>query len=107
MPMKVFLSWSGDRSEGVAHELARCLKMVLRVKPFLSSKDIRSGSQWYEIIAKELGQTKFGIVCLTPENLEAPWILFEGGALAKTAAEVAEKLNVQSEALRKNYLCPY
>src|SRR5438128_12684597 len=98
MPMKVFLSWSGDWSERIASELAHCLKLVLRVKPFLSSRDIRSGSQWYEVIARELGETKYGIVCLTPENLMAPWILFEGGALAKTAAEVETKLTARGEA---------
>lgn len=107
MPMKVFLSWSEDWSELVAKELARCLTIVLRVKPFLSSKDLRSGSQWYEEIARALGKTKFGIVCLTPENLEAPWILFEGGAIAKTSAEVQSELTTQGKAARKSYLCPY
>lgn len=29
-------------------------------------------------------ESKWGILCLTPENLEAPWLLFEGGALSKT-----------------------
>jgi hypothetical protein len=30
-----------------------------------------------------LDEYEFGIVCLTAENLTAPWIMFESGALAK------------------------
>src|SRR5690606_27269101 len=32
----------------------------------------------------ELEATNFGIMCLTPENIHSPWILFEAGALAKS-----------------------
>lgn len=77
------------------------------MNPFLSSTDIRSGSRWYEEIAKELGQSRFGIVCLTPDNLEAAWILFEAGALAKTSAEIQKELTERGKAASKNYLCPY
>jgi len=34
-------------------------------------------------MARELDETRVGIICLTPENLNAPWILFEAGALSK------------------------
>jgi hypothetical protein len=35
-------------------------------------------------ISRALDGTKIGIVCLTPENLTEPWILYEAGALTKT-----------------------
>ena len=31
-------------------------------------------------------ECEYGIVCLTPHNLESPWILFESGALSKRVA---------------------
>lgn len=39
---------------------------------------------WDTDIVNELSSSHFGIICLTPENTEAPWILFEAGALAKS-----------------------
>lgn len=49
----------------------------------MSSKDIDRGSLWFSEISQKLGETAVGIICLTQENKEKPWILFEAGALAK------------------------
>lgn len=31
----------------------------------------------------ELEASQFGILCLTPENLDSPWLLFEAGSISK------------------------
>lgn len=83
--MKVFLSWSGELSKEVALVLRSWLPSVLQaVEPYVSSEDIRKGNRWSSEIASELENTTYGIIVLTPENIEAPWINFETGALAKT-----------------------
>lgn len=46
-------------------------------------KDIESGGRWYDEISNKLGTSGFGIVCVTPENMERPWLMFEAGSLAK------------------------
>lgn len=48
------------------------------------SIDLKKGARWGPQIADHLERTRFGIVCLTPENVTAPWILFEAGAISKT-----------------------
>ena|SRR2546421_838966 len=81
----VFISWSGERSRHVAQALRAWLPMVLQTaRPFMSKKDIDKGSRWHIELAKALEATKVGIVCLTPENQLASWLLFEAGALSKT-----------------------
>lgn len=83
--MKIFISWSGDRSEALAKALHKWLPVVLQfVEPWLSQSDIQSGKRWSVEIAKELENCNFGIICVTRENLSSPWILFEAGALAKS-----------------------
>lgn len=82
--MKIFLSWSGDLSNSLAKILYEWLPMVINdVQPYLSEEEIRKGARWSADVAKELEAKNFGILCLTPENIEAPWILFEAGSLAK------------------------
>src|SRR3954447_9993168 len=82
--MKVFISWSGPTSKSVAKVLYEWLPIVLQsVKPFMSSEEIEKGARWTSTIAKELEGTSYGLICVTPDNLRAPWLYFEAGALAK------------------------
>ena len=81
--MKVFISWSGDRSRAIADVLRRWLPSVCRCMPYFSPDDVAKGSRWSSEIAKELEESQIGLLVITPENQEAPWLLFEAGALAK------------------------
>lgn len=82
--MKVFLSWSGERSRLVAEFLSDWIKYVLHsTDPWLSTRDIDRGSIWFEELTKHLSKTNFGIILLTKSNFDKPWILFESGALSK------------------------
>jgi hypothetical protein len=82
--MKVFISWSGGRSLALAEAMMEWLPRVLQgVEPWLSRHSIDNGARWSLEIAKALEETSLGITCLTRDNLKAPWILFEAGALTK------------------------
>jgi hypothetical protein len=82
--MQVFISWSGARSKAIAEILRQWLPAVIQaVKPYYSPDDVSKGSRWSNEIGKELEASRVGLICLTRENREAPWILFEAGALSK------------------------
>lgn len=83
--MKVFISWSGDLSKAIAEAIKKWLPCIIQsADVFFSSNDIEKGENWDTKISKELLDSSYGIVCLTKENVSAPWIHFEAGALAKT-----------------------
>ncbi len=83
--MKVFISWSGERSHALGDALHTWIPLVLHyVEPWLSQADIEAGQRWAEQVAKELEASNFGVICVTRENVASPWVLFEAGALAKS-----------------------
>lgn len=82
--MKIFVSWSGKRSKAVAELISDWLKCVIQAsQPWISTRDIDRGAIWFSEISDKLKDVSVGVICLTQENKEKPWILFETGALAK------------------------
>src|SRR5436305_948866 len=82
--MNVFIGWSGATSHKVALALRDWLPSVIQyAKPWVSSEDIAKGGRWSSDLAKELETSKFGVICVTRENWNLPWINFEAGALSK------------------------
>lgn len=83
--MRVFISWSGERSRVVAEALRTWLPTVIQaVEPWMSKSDLNKGTRWGVELAAQLERTSVGIICLTPDNINSPWLLFEAGALSKT-----------------------
>lgn len=83
--MKVFISWSGTKSQEVAKILKQWIPCVIQsVDPYFSSADIDKGARWSTDIAKELKDASFGILCVTKDNLSSSWLNFEAGALSKS-----------------------
>ena len=82
--MKIFVSWSGERSRAVASALKKWLPDVIQsLDVWMSAHDIDAGAKWNTELDAILQSANFGILCLTAENQTAPWLLYEAGALAK------------------------
>jgi hypothetical protein len=83
--MRVFVSWSGERSRALAAAVRDWLPLILHyVDLWMSDEDIPAGERWALSVAQELAVSNFGIVCVTSENVTSPWVLFEAGALTKS-----------------------
>jgi predicted nucleotide-binding protein len=82
--MKIFLSWSGNKSGKVANALRDWIPMVLQyVEPWLSSIDIPQGAKWTNEIGRILNEVDYGLICLTRKSLKSSWLNYEAGALSK------------------------
>jgi len=92
--VKVFISWSGQLSKEVATALHSWLPQVIQsITPWMSAEDISAGMRWSPAISAELKTAHFGIICVTPDNVDAKWLQFEAGAL--------------SNGLTNAFVCPY
>ena len=91
--MKVFISWSGALSKELGESLRDWIPGVLQaVNPYFTPSDVEKGTRWSTDIARELEGSSIGILCMTRENINSPWMLFEAGALSKS--------------LEKSHVCP-
>lgn len=96
--MKIFISWSGSCSKKVADALRKWLPKVIQAvaNDLWVSYEMEKGSKWLVELDKGLEQSRFAVLCMTAENLDSAWVLYEAGALS-----VAQSIN------QKQYVCPY
>lgn len=84
----IFISWSGSNTKDFAIVLKNILETIIfpsnetGLKCFVSDKDIVAGTDWWVKIKDELKSCSLGIICVTNENIKAPWIFYEAGAMA-------------------------
>lgn len=100
--MKVFISWSGTRSKLAASAFRDyCDACLPGIDCFMSDVEITSGERWQDAVAKGLEEASTGVVFVTPENKEKPWILFESGALSKQVTNAVHivRFDLQPEQL--------
>jgi len=63
--MKIFISWSGDRSRQVAEALREWLQIVIqKAEPWVSTRDMDRGVVWPSELMKQLQEAQFGIACV-------------------------------------------
>lgn len=87
--MDVLLSWSKKQSREMASVFHEWLpKVVPGLRPWMSSKDIDKGKQWFGELQDLLAEATSCIICVTVENVRSPWIYYETGAIAAKKQEV-------------------
>ena len=84
--MRVFLSWSGGVSKSIATALRDWIPLVVPpARPWMSDLDVRAGEYWERQLSDTLDATDCGILVLTRDNHDAPWVVFEAGVLSRRA----------------------
>lgn len=81
--MNIFISWSGKTSMEIAELIKNFIPKVIQfAKPYYTPDDIEKGLKWESEINIKLAECTIGLICLTKDNTDKPWILFEAGALS-------------------------
>jgi hypothetical protein len=82
--LRVFISWSGDLANDIAHHLKSFLpKVIQSLDPWISDESISKGSFWQNEIMKGLKNSRVGLIVLTQENVARPWLHYEAGYMAR------------------------
>lgn len=93
--MNVFFGWSKETSKKIALALRGWLpKVIHSIDPFISTDDIGLGTAWNQELSEALQNAHFGLLCVTEENLTAPWLIFEAGALSISTRKTANTPHV-------------
>ena len=57
------------------------------VNVWVSSEDIHLGQHWRESLRDALETSNYAVLCVTPQNVDSPWIAMEAGAIAMKSGQ--------------------
>lgn len=90
---KIFISWSGPLAKAVAKVLHGWLPVMFdNIDPWFSDTDIPAGSTWFGDIRERLDSSAYGIIVITTQNVDKPWLNFEAGSLSKKLNEDKQRV---------------
>ncbi|MCA2305154.1 toll/interleukin-1 receptor domain-containing protein [Mycobacterium intracellulare] len=90
---RIFISWSGPLAKSIARALRDWLPTMFdNIDPWFSDTDIPAGTTWFGEIQQRLDSSRYGIIVITTENVEKPWLNFEAGSLSKKLGEDATRV---------------
>ena len=92
--MNLFIGWSGETSGKIAPILGKWLfrtfdKHISVVSP---PSSIEKGSDWGESLNKMMNGADCGLLCVTEDNVNSPWLAYEAGILSRNAQLVVPLL---------------
>ena len=76
--MRVFISWSKEKSQDMAFILKELLQSF-GLETFVSEKDILAGEAVQSQINSHIQNCDLLVLCFTHENKKSPWLLYEAG----------------------------
>lgn len=79
--MNIFISWSKHKSEKLAKETKTFLESVLNSVNCFFSPDMYKGTSVDHEIYQKLLSCNNCIVCLTEENYNNPWLMYEASVI--------------------------
>lgn len=80
--MKIFISWSKDKSRQLAEETKKFISNLLgNSVEFFFSPEMYKGTRVDNQIHEELLSSDKCLVCITSENFKNPWLLYEAGVI--------------------------
>lgn len=101
----VFISWSGETSRRFALTIREMLKNVYHIPEgeiFFSDQNL-FGRDWVTSIKKYAQSCVVGISCLTKENYDSKWMLFEAGAMNANATVIPVLIDFPMKDLPDDY----
>ncbi len=80
---QVFISWASQPSGEIAILLKDWLLSLMDgLHVWQSDVDARLGERWSESLQVALTSTDYALLCVTPQNVDSPWLALEAGAAA-------------------------
>ena len=83
--MNVFIGWLGEASKEIASSLESWLNGMFdgRVSAYTTMDNLAAGSEWFHGLRRAMNDADCGLLCVTEDNVNSPWLSYEAGALSQ------------------------